>query len=225
MLCWRDGPAQPKRQGAVAVPARRCRQRRRAVSMAAERRQGKAAFVDALSRAHRRSLERFLASKLDNPEDAADVAQEAFLRIQRLRSPQQLDNPRAFLFQVAANLAVDELRRRTLRQRFLKSELRRSPGEAPAPPDSGGLAPEEILDARERLRQVYAAIDSLPDKCRQAFLLHRNAGLSYADIARELGVSVSSVEKYILRALKHCRAALARYYDRGPPPGKGGQSR
>ncbi|MAZ89474.1 MAG: hypothetical protein CL693_17720 [Cellvibrionaceae bacterium] len=51
-------------------------------------------------------------------------------------------------------------------------------------------------------------MDDLPIKCRQAFLLHRVKGLSYNDIAHEMGVSVSSVEKYILQALKHSRAVL-----------------
>ena len=76
------------------------------------------------------------------------------------------------------------------------------------------------------MARIYAAIDELPLKCRQAFLLHRNSGLSYSDIALELDVSVSSVEKYILQALKHCRAALATYTaeiegHRASPPGAG----
>ena len=54
------------------------------------------------------ALERYLARKLDSPEDAAEVAQEAFLRLHRLESPETLDNARAFLFQVATNLAVDQ---------------------------------------------------------------------------------------------------------------------
>ena len=62
-------------------------------------------------------------------------------------------------------------------------------------------------------------MDALPERCRQAFLLHRVSGLSYNDIARELGVSVSSVEKYILQALKHCRRELSAYYEEGNRPG------
>ena len=82
-------------------------------------------------------------------------------------------------------------------------------------------SPEQILNGREKLARIYEAIDRLPAKCRQAFLLHRNSGMSYADIARELDVSVSSVEKYILQALKQCRSALARYSSEGDkPPGK-----
>ncbi len=173
----------------------------------------KTLFVSRLSEEHRQSLERFLARKLDNAADAADVAQEAFLRIHRLGEPEKLDNPRAFLFQVASNLAIDQLRRRALHQKFLNNEQQQSTPEEPTDINGEALSPEQILGAREKLDHIYAAIAELPDKCQQAFLLHRNAGMPYAAIAQELGVSVSSVEKYILQALKHCRTALARYYE------------
>jgi RNA polymerase sigma factor (sigma-70 family) len=167
-------------------------------------------FVSDLIADHGNSLERFLARKLDNPSDAAEIAQEAYLRIYRLQQPEKLDNARAFLFQVASNLAVDHLRRRTLHYRFLKSEEGQAEEGGATDPNASGASPEKILAARERLALIYATIDELPLKCRQAFLLSRNSGLSYNEIARELEVSVSSVEKYILQALKHCRAALAR---------------
>ncbi|MCX2980066.1 sigma-70 family RNA polymerase sigma factor [Halieaceae bacterium IMCC14734] len=174
-------------------------------------------FVSDLIADHGNSLERFLTRKLDNPSDAAEIAQEAYLRIYRLQQPETLDNARAFLFQVASNLAVDHLRRRTLHYRFLKSEEGQGEEAGSQDPNASGASPEKILAARERLALIYASIDELPLKCRQAFLLSRNSGLSYTAIARELDVSVSSVEKYILQALKHCRAALARQDGAGNP--------
>lgn len=68
--------------------------------------------------------------------------------------------------------------------------------------------PEELVAARQQLGLIYRAIEDLPLRCRQALMLHRVRGLSYAEIARDMGVSVSSVEKYILEALKHCREHL-----------------
>ncbi|MCZ6829008.1 MAG: RNA polymerase sigma factor [Gammaproteobacteria bacterium] len=178
----------------------------------------KAQFLQQLVENYGSSLERFLARKLDNPADAAEVAQEAFLRIYRLKHPEKLDNARAFLFQVASNLAVDQLRRRSLHYRFLKTEESQSVDGEAGEATVGAASPEQILNAREKLTCIYAAIDELPAKCRQAFLLHRNSGMSYNDIARELDVSVSSVEKYILQALKQCRRALARYTAEGEEP-------
>ena len=64
------------------------------------------------------------------------------------------------------------------------------------------------LGARQKLDAINRAVDELPFKVKQAFLLHRQNGLSYSAIAKQMGVSVSSVEKYILQALKHFRLAL-----------------
>jgi RNA polymerase sigma-70 factor (ECF subfamily) len=175
----------------------------------------KRAFIDGLVASHGASLERFLQRKLESSADAAELAQEAYLRLYRLEHPEQLDNARAFLFQVAANLAVDQLRRRSLHYRFLRNEQAQQSGGEPADINGSSASPEEILDAREKLARIYQAVERLPERCRQAFLLHRVSGLSYSDIARELGVSVSSVEKYILQALKHCREELADYYGEG----------
>ncbi len=169
-------------------------------------------FLAAMVTEHQSALEKYLARKMDNPDDAAEVAQEAFLRLHRLESPQQLDNARAFLFQVATNLAVDQLRRRKLHFRFLKIEGGQASEAEAADLNAGGASPEQILGAREKLSAIYSAVEELPLKVRQAFLLHRKSGLSYNDISREMGVSVSSVEKYILQALQHCRRRLAALY-------------
>jgi len=177
-------------------------------------------FLADLVALHGVTLEKFLTRKLENPEDAAEIAQDAFLRIQSMAEPQQLDNARAFLFQVASNLAIDKLRRRTLHYRYLKAEKNMSADGEPVDINAIAASPEQILHARQKLDAIYAAVDELPFKVKQAFLLHRKSGLSYGDIAREMGVSVSSIEKYILQALKHCRARLAAFYDEGgPKPG------
>ena len=166
-------------------------------------------FLSELVAQYAGPLEKYLARKLDSPDDAAELAQEAFLRLHRLEQPENLDNARAFLFQVATNLAVDQLRRRQLHYRFLNMEKALSHEGEPVDSNAAGASPEQIVGARERLAAIYQAVEELPFKVRQAFLLHRRSGLSYQAIAQQLGVSVSSVEKYILQALKHCRERLA----------------
>lgn len=158
-------------------------------------------------------LKRYLAHKLGSPDDAAEVAQETFLRLHRLQSPETLDNARAYLFQTATNLATDQLRRRSLHHRFLAREqsARDSAGELEQH-QADTVSPEHILAARQKLRAIMEAVEELPVQVRQAFLLHRRNGLAYDDIAREMGVSTSSVEKYILQALRHCRQRLANLY-------------
>ena len=169
-------------------------------------------FIAELMAQHGTALEKCLARKLDSPEDAAEVAQESFLRLHRMQQPENLDNARAFLFQVASNLAIDQLRRRTLHFRFLKSEKNLSEGGEPFDSNASAASPEHILAAREKLSYIYRAVDELPFRVKQAFLLHRHRGMSYQDIATEMDVSVSSVEKYILEALRHCRSKLAALY-------------
>ena len=66
------------------------------------------------------------------------------------------------------------------------------------------------MAAKQELAQLYALIDKLPNKIKVAFLLHRGRGLSYSEIAAEMGVSNSMVEKYITEALKLLRRELAR---------------
>lgn len=161
--------------------------------------------LEQLVSGHRGELVRFLTRKLGSLDDAQEIAQEALLRIHRLEHADEIDDARAFLFQVASNMATDQLRRRSLQKRYLEVESGRVA-------ELGGAAdestPEALVAAREQVARIYAAIDTMPLKSRQALMLHRVRGLSYTEIAREMDVSVSSVEKYILDALKHCREQL-----------------
>ena len=148
---------------------------------------------------HGSSLERFLARKLNSTQDAAEIAQETFLRLYRLDELDTMDDTRAFMFRVASNMAIDQLRRKVLHDKFVVHESHIAD-------DQKGVSPEQVAAAQEELQRIYQVVDGLPIKCKQAFLLHRKSGLSYSEIANEMNISVSSVEKYILQALKHCRS-------------------
>ncbi len=159
-------------------------------------------FVLSLFREHQISLLKYLTARFRDREDAAEIAQEAWLRIHRLKDPQSLHNPKAFLFQTASNLAVDRLRKELLAKKFLDVESA----------ENGDVSPsvEQSVTAQEALQQIAIALDQLPVKCQHAFLLHRGRDMSYPEIAKELGVSTSMVEKYIIQALKHFRKSLNR---------------
>jgi RNA polymerase sigma factor (sigma-70 family) len=128
------------------------------------------------------------------------VAQETYLRLHKIEDLGKLSNARAFMFQTASNTAIDKLRRTILHERYLEFEIHKEARQ-------DALSPDRIINAEEQLRQLYQTIEGLPLKCRQAFLLHRKSGMSYSTIADEMGISVSSVEKYIFQALKECRKA------------------
>ncbi|GMG87279.1 RNA polymerase sigma factor [Biformimicrobium ophioploci] len=160
-------------------------------------------LLEKLFTQHGQPLVRFIARITRNTEDAEDIAQQAFVRLQKMNSTTELDNPRAYLYQIANNLAVDQLRRGKLHQEYLNQQ-RPAEGEDFGGPEES-LSPERVLAARQKLQTIYDTMDKLPLKCRQAFLLHRTRGLSYSEIAHEMNISVSSVEKYILQALRACK--------------------
>lgn len=144
-------------------------------------------------------LVRFLHRKVWDAERARDLAQEAFVRALK-HEPRK---PRAWLFQVAANLARDEARtviRRKKHLVLLKSE-------AEAREESGDDPASELLE-QERWAMVREALDSLSENDREALLLW-DAGQSYTEIANELGLAVGAVGTTLSRA----RRRLAEAYN------------
>lgn len=142
-------------------------------------------------------LVRFLHRKVWDAERARDLAQEAFVRALR-HEPKQ---PRAWLFQVAANLAKDEARtvlRRKKHLVLLKTEAESR--------ESSIRDPAAELAERERWNDVREALDALSEKDRDALLLW-DAGQSYTEIARELDLAVGAVGTTLARARKRLAEA------------------
>lgn len=162
--------------------------------------------VERLIRKYGPTLVNFLSKRLKSREDAEDIAQSTFLRLYTMDNPDQVDNPRAFLFQVAANMSVDQLRRQSRMNSYLDLEHSRAGDEHSAA--TGTNSPDQLLEAQQRASDIYRVIEAMPPRVRQAFLLNRSKGMPYGEIAKLMDVSVSSVEKYMLEALKQCRRAL-----------------
>lgn len=148
------------------------------------------------------ALVRRLTVRLKDPEAARDVMQDAYVRLMGVQEDRQIANPAAFLYRTAQNLALDRLRAD-------KRRARRDEALAKAQQPCDSADPETVTAARQDLARMRDAINALPPKCRLAFIRHRFDGRSYPEIAAELGVSVSMVEKYIMRALKACRQAAS----------------
>jgi len=155
--------------------------------------------VETLYGEHHGWLLGWLRRKLGNAFDAADLAQDTFMRV--LGRPRELDEvrePRAWLTTIAHGLVVDHVRRRTLERACLDAIASLPEQQAPSP--------ETQLMLIEALVRIDAMLDGLPAKARSAFLLSRLDGLNYNEIAERLGVSLSSVEKYMASAIRHCLA-------------------
>jgi RNA polymerase sigma-70 factor (ECF subfamily) len=148
-------------------------------------------------------LVRYLAKKVPNDEDANDLAQEAFLRMHKFQQSKDLENARAFLYRTANNLVIDQLRRARVHDRYMSSEM--LPEHSDEDEDKFAPSAERTVSAEEELDRIYEIVDRMPVKVRRAFLLHRGKDMSYSEIATEMNVSTSMVEKYIIQALKLIR--------------------
>ena len=135
--------------------------------------------------------------------DAEDLAQEALMRL--VRSPTQVDHAEAYVVRIAANLLRDRFRRERSHHTGLHDPLDDSLHELPS--EEPGT--DDVYASRERLERLLSALDELSPRCRQVFLLQRYEGMTYTAIARQLQVSVSAVEKHMMRALLHLQARLA----------------
>ncbi|MEN0107751.1 MAG: sigma-70 family RNA polymerase sigma factor [Pseudomonas sp.] len=124
---------------------------------------------------------------------AEDVAQDTFLR---LWHRQLDDNDRSLLFRTAQNLALDHVRARQVRSRYA---VQVHDEEQP------GAELDRQASARQELDALVQHLHKLPRRAQQVFLLSRVDGLPYATIASQLGVSISTVEKDMIRALQHCQ--------------------
>lgn len=151
------------------------------------------------------ALLRFLTRRTGSAEKAADIAQETYLRLVVAgEAASEIGNPRAYVFRVAGNIAVDSMRRDR------RIERRTAPAAEAARTPDPAASPERALFDRERLAMLDAALRDLAPAQRRALLMSRVEGRTFAEIAVILGVSESMVAKYIAHALRACRARLRR---------------
>ena len=150
-------------------------------------------------------LVRYLQRRLNCPNDAEDIAHEAFLRLVTSAQIKSDSHAKAFVFHVARNLAIDELRKRSIRSRVEVLET------AAELTDATEQSLETLWQVRGRLAVVLHAVSKLPSRCRRVFVLHKIWGLSHKEVASRLDISVNAVEAHIVRGLAYCRSVDERY--------------
>jgi RNA polymerase sigma factor (sigma-70 family) len=157
----------------------------------------RANVIGRLFREHNRALVRFLTARLHSEQDAREVAQEAYVRILQLDKPEGLSFLKAFLFKTAANLAIDRMRARELRNHTNVDELF-DELEQPVVPEREVLAQQELAVVERRLR-------GLPSQCRYAFAMHVLMERPIKDIAVELRLTERMVRYYVVQGLERCK--------------------
>ena len=134
-------------------------------------------------------------------DGAEDVAQRLWLKIQAVRDDPPIVNKRAYLFRLAANEALD-YRKQEARRRTLHDEAHALLWEEDADP-----SPEDALIAADALRRVAEAAENLPEPTRRIFRMNRFEGIPQRSIADRMGLSSTTVENHIRRALAILAAA------------------
>jgi RNA polymerase sigma-70 factor (ECF subfamily) len=159
--------------------------------------------VCALYTAHHGWLQSWLRRRLGNAFDAADLAQDTFVRIlvapaDAPARPQgwQLDEPRAYLTVIAKRLLANLYRRRSLEQAYLDTLAQL--------PEPLYPSPEQRALLLESLQSVDAMLDGLPAPVRTAFLMAQLEGLGQAEIAGRLGISERTVRRHLTQAMARC---------------------
>lgn len=152
--------------------------------------------LQALYLNHHGWLNGWLRKKMGNHADAADLAQDTFIRVMVSCDSEHLREPRAFLTTVASGLVSNFYRRKKLEQAY-EEALQYMPADYTPSPEARALVLETLLE-------IDALLDGLPLEVRQAFLYSQLDGMSQAEIAAELKVSVSTVKRYIVRAIQQC---------------------
>ncbi len=164
---------------------------------------------------YRKELIAFVRSRFGaGPPEPEDVAQQAFVNFAALQSPGAVVNPRAFLYRTAVNIVINHHRRERIGRKFFEP----APDTEELQAVRDDLSPEVVIQDRERYAIVAATIRAMPVRRRKFLLLNRIEGVSYADIARDCGLSESAVRQHVALAVRECGAALG---TGDAPEGKG----
>jgi RNA polymerase sigma factor (sigma-70 family) len=165
----------------------------------------KPSLVGRLFAEHRGALQIFFQRRIRSKADAADLAQEVYVRMLRIKDQAAIRNPVHYLYTVANNLVKEH----AVLDRRQASAI--DIDEAPAHEQLETLPEFDAdLDTTQRVARLGAVLQQLRPKCRAAVELRFTHGLSFREIATHLGVSPQMAKKYVVQGLGHCRRRMAR---------------
>lgn len=150
-----------------------------------------------------RTLQRMVRSH----STAEDLLQETYLRVTRALSERAIEHLEPFLFQTARNLALDHLRARRIHARTIVDDAPISDIHDVVAPDA---ALEDAAHANRLLESLSASLETLTLRQQKIFTLSRLHGASYLEIAKQLGVSTSTVQKELKLIMTVCLSVAAR---------------
>jgi RNA polymerase sigma factor (sigma-70 family) len=161
-------------------------------------REGNAAGVSTTFLKYRSSLMRYISRYIHQPQDIEDIVHETFLRTYAAGIGTQIQSPRAFLFKTAKNLALKHLDKCSVRLTEYVGDL-----EA-LEVSMDEYSTEARVETQERFLAFCRAVRTLPLQCRRVFILRKVYGLTQKEVAEQLDISVSTVEKHLAQGIIRC---------------------
>jgi RNA polymerase sigma factor (sigma-70 family) len=153
----------------------------------------------------RRWLTHFFRRRVRNESEIEDMIQDVFARIVARDSTEPVENLSGYVLRTASSVLTDWARSRSSHGEglhvVLDSELH----------GQDDLDPERILDSKQALNAAAAALLALPERTRTVFVLRRLEGQRYQEIAAHLGISISAVEKHMVRAIQHLSLEMEKH--------------
>lgn len=150
-------------------------------------------FVD-----YKMSLKRYISRFIHNFADVDDIAQETFLRAFNAEQGRKIERPKSFLFKIAKNLALTQL---TQKSRQITDYIEDFD-------DADVLTGDDTVEDEVIARQVLGihceAVAELPPQCRRVYLMRKVYGMPHKEIAKHLGIAVSTVEKHLIKGVELC---------------------
>jgi RNA polymerase sigma-70 factor (ECF subfamily) len=157
---------------------------------------------------HQASILNLIYRFVGNRTEAKDLAQEVFVRVwQAAKSYKPKAKFSTWIYRIAVNLCLNELKS-VKRRRLIPLGTEEKPDSEYSTPSNVSQSPEDLLLAKERGHQISEALRSLPENQRMALILKRYDNLSYDEIGRVMGCSVSAVESLLVRAKKNLQEKL-----------------
>ena len=156
-------------------------------------------------RPHEPMLRAWLNSRFSEQIDVDDVIQEALIRVLGAKEEGDLKSPKAYFFAIARNLALDHIRRSKVvfNEAIFNSEAMHLLDEAESI--------EETVSRNHELEILTEAIQALPERCRRVFTLSKVYGMSYNQIAQEMGITFNTVSAQIANGLSKCRKYMRKH--------------
>ncbi|MCV6605648.1 MAG: RNA polymerase sigma factor [Porticoccaceae bacterium] len=149
------------------------------------------------------ALKTYLGKFLKNQDDVDDILQDTFFKTFRAAAGKIIDNPGAFLFRTAHNLALNDIRNKVSRATDSVEDF-----DTLGVTNHGPTLEQRVM-ASEEFALLCEAVDALPPQCKRVFVLRKVYGLSHKEIASELGIAVSTIEKHIAKGVLASRDFLA----------------